>query len=104
MAHTTVKTDLIYLYGVILASELQETEVPPIIGIDQKKASIIRFKEVAAVITPVNSLKYSQQQIDLQLKDAEWLKQKAFHHHECISALHSQFTILPNVILYYFSK
>ena len=95
MSHTNVKTELIYLYGVILASELQETEVPPIIGIDQKKASIIRFKEVAAVITSVNSQKYSQQQIDLQLKDAEWLKQKAFHHHECISALHDQFTIYP---------
>ncbi len=93
MAHPT-NENLIYLYGVIPAAEL-ETGIPQIVGIDQKRAAIITFKELAAVITPVNAQFYSQQNINLQLKDAEWLKQKAFHHHECISTIHNQFTIFP---------
>ncbi|MEH7177678.1 GvpL/GvpF family gas vesicle protein [Neobacillus vireti] len=95
MAHTSIVLELLYLYGIIPVEELQEKDVPSLIGIDQKETSIITFKELAAVITPVNSLTYSQQEIDIQLKDAEWLKQKAFHHHECISVLHDQYTILP---------
>lgn len=95
MTHTSVENDIIYLYGVILAEELEKTEVPSLIGIDQKSVYVIRVKELAAVITPVNPHNFSQQQIDLQLKDSEWLKDKAFHHHECISVIHSHFTILP---------
>lgn len=104
MAHTTVENDFIYLYGVILKEELQKTEVPSIIGIDQKKASVIPYNKLAAVITPVNPLHFSQQRIDLQLKDPDWLKEKAFHHHECISAIHSQFTILPMSFCTIFQK
>jgi hypothetical protein len=95
MAHTKTDTDFIYLYGVILAEELENSDIPAIIGIDQKRVSIIYFKELAAVITPVNPHKYSQQQIDHLLKDPEWLKEKAFHHHEGISVIHNEFTILP---------
>ncbi|NYE06808.1 hypothetical protein F4694_003588 [Bacillus niacini] len=104
MTHTPVGTDFIYLYGVILSEELQKAEVPVLIGIDQKKASVLKFKELAAIITPVNPHQFSQQQIDLQLKDPEWLKEKAFHHHECISAFHTQFTILPMSFCTIFQK
>lgn len=104
MTHTTVETDFIYLYGVILSEELQRAEVPALIGIDQKKASVINFKELAAIITPVNPLKFSQQQIELQLKDPDWLKEKAFHHHECISTIHTHFTILPMSFCTIFQK
>lgn len=95
MPHTSVETHYIYLYGVILTEELEKTEVPSFIGIDQKNVHVIKVKELAAVVTPVDPHNFSQQQIDLQLKDSEWLKDKAFHHHECISVIHSQFTILP---------
>ncbi|WHY03019.1 GvpL/GvpF family gas vesicle protein [Neobacillus sp. DY30] len=104
MTHTTAGTNFIYLYGVILAEELENTDVPAILGIDQKNVTIINFKELAAVITSVDPQKYSQQQIDLQLKDPDWLKEKAFHHHECISAIHNQFTILPMSFCTIFQK
>jgi hypothetical protein len=104
MAHTAVSNDFIYLYGVILKEELQKSEVPSIIGIDQKKTSVIPYKGLAAVITPVNPLNFSQQRIDLQLKDPDWLKEKAFHHHECISAINSEFTILPMSFCTIFQK
>jgi hypothetical protein len=95
MTHTKATTDFLYLYGVILAEELQSLEVPAIMGIDQKTVTLKIFKNLAAVITPVNAQNFSQEQIDLQLKDAEWLKEKAFHHHEIISMIHQHFTVLP---------
>lgn len=104
MTHTTLETDFIYLYGVILSEELQSSEVPVLVGIDQKKATVLHYKELAAVITPVNPHKFSQQQIDLQLKDPDWLKEKAFHHHECITAIHTHFTVLPMSFCTIFQK
>ena len=104
MTHTSVDTDYIYLYGVILSEELQRSEVPAMIGIDQNDTTVLNYKELAAVITTVNPHKFSQQQIDLRLKDQEWLKEKAFHHHESISAIHTQFTILPMSFCTIFQK
>jgi hypothetical protein len=95
MPHTEVETDFLYMYGVILTEELQKSEVPSIMGIDQHPTTVKIFKNLAAIITPVNAQDFSQQQIDLQLKDAEWLKEKAFHHHQCITSIHQNFTVLP---------
>lgn len=95
MVHSNVSTDLLYLYAIIPAAELEEVEFPQLKGINQKTASYIIHKELAAIVTPVNFQDYSQQQIDLQLKNIEWLKEKAFHHHECISSIHKSFTVLP---------
>ncbi|MEH7118219.1 GvpL/GvpF family gas vesicle protein [Neobacillus vireti] len=95
MASTRIVTDYLYLYGVILAEELQDSEVPSILGIDGKLITIKKYIELAAIFTPVSADNFSQQQIDLQLKDPEWLKEKAFHHHEMISEIHKHFTVLP---------
>ncbi|PFO08293.1 hypothetical protein COJ85_03355 [Bacillus sp. AFS076308] len=95
MASTRVSTDFLYLYGVILAKELQTSEVPSIMGIDGNSVIIKHLNELAAIITTVNAQHFSQEQIDLQIKDADWLKEKAFHHHEIISTFHKEFTVLP---------
>ncbi len=104
MTHTEVETDFLYMYGVILTEELQKSEVPSIMGIDQNPVTVKIFENLAAIITPVNAQDFSQQQIDLQLKDAEWLKEKAFHHHQCITEYSSKFHSPSHVTLYYFSK
>ncbi|MEH7084575.1 GvpL/GvpF family gas vesicle protein [Neobacillus drentensis] len=95
MSHTKVNTDYLYLYGVILTEEIRTSVIPNILGIDEKVATTKIYKDLAAVITPVNAQNFSQEQIDLQLKDADWLKEKAFHHHEVISIIHQHFTVLP---------
>ena len=51
MSHTEVETDFLYMYGVILAEELEKSEVPSIIGIDQNPAIVKIFKNLAAIIT-----------------------------------------------------
>jgi len=95
MSHTKVNTDFLYLYGVILTEELRASGIPNILGIDEKVVTTKIYKDLAAVITPVNAQNFSQEQIDLQLKDPDWLKEKAFHHHEVISIIHQHFTVLP---------
>jgi len=95
MSYTKVDTDFLYMYGVILAEELQSSGIHSILGIDQKMASAKIYKDLAGVITPVSAQHFSQEQIDFQLRDPQWLKEKAFHHHEVISMIHQQFTVLP---------
>ncbi|MED4226367.1 GvpL/GvpF family gas vesicle protein [Neobacillus cucumis] len=104
MASTGAATDFLYLYGVILVEELQTKEVPSIMGIDGKAVSDVFYKRIAACYTPVNAQTFSQQQIELQLKDPDWLKDKAFHHHEIISEIHKNFTILPMSFCTVFQK
>ena len=43
------------MYGVILTEELQKSEVPSIMGIDQHPTTVKIFKNLAAIITPVNA-------------------------------------------------
>ncbi|MEO2075603.1 MAG: GvpL/GvpF family gas vesicle protein [Bacillus sp. (in: firmicutes)] len=95
MSQTRVVTEYIYMYGVILSEELQSSVIPSILGMEQRGVTVKIFNGLAAIITPVSSQNFSQQQIDLQLKDAEWLKEKAFHHHEVISLIQQHFTTLP---------
>ncbi|MGG3470582.1 GvpL/GvpF family gas vesicle protein [Neobacillus pocheonensis] len=104
MTLTKIGTDFLYMYGVILTEELQYSEVPSIKGIDQKPIYTKIYKDLAVVLTPVNAPDFSQQQLDLLVKNAEWLKEKAFHHHEVIEAVHKQVTVLPMSFCTIFQK
>jgi Gas vesicle synthesis protein GvpL/GvpF len=95
MAHTNVAADFYYIYGVIPREELHSSEASILIGIDQRPVEIQIYQDLAALITPVSSTNYSQQQIDLQLNDAQWLQEKAFHHHQIIAAFQENNTVLP---------
>jgi hypothetical protein len=95
MTQKATGTHSLYMYGVIIAKELQLSELPSIMGIDQHNITMQIVKDIAAVITPVDAQGFSQQQIDLRLKDAEWLKEKAFHHHQLITAINEHLTVLP---------
>jgi hypothetical protein len=83
------------MYGVIIAEELNQSEIPSVMGIGQQGITFIKIKDIAALITPVDTESFSQPQIDLQLKDSEWLKEKAFHHHHLISSFNENLTVLP---------
>ncbi len=92
------------MYGVALKDEFQGTEVPLPTGIDLKPVYTKTYKDLAVVITPVNAPDFSQQQIDQLVKDAEWLKEKALHHHEIIAAIHNYITLLPMSFCTIFQK
>jgi hypothetical protein len=95
MPLTSKDTYFLYVYGVTKAEKQNPLEISSITGIDQQSITLKKVKDIAALITPVNAYSFSQSQIDLQLKDAEWLKEKAFHHHQLIATLDENFTIVP---------
>jgi hypothetical protein len=95
MPLTTKNTYYLYMYGVTLAAELNQSAIHSITGIDQQGIAFIKVKDIAAVITPVDTYSFSQPQIDLQLKDSEWLKEKALHHHQLIALFNESVTLLP---------
>jgi hypothetical protein len=95
MPLTTKNTFYLYMYGVILAEELERLKNNSVLGIDQQAIRFIKINDLAAVVTPVDTHNFSQPQIDLQLKDSEWLKEKAFHHHQLIASLNENITVLP---------
>lgn len=95
MPLTKKDTYYVYVYGVTIAEKHNLSEVSSIIGIDQQSITLKKIKEIAALITPVDAHSFSQPQIDLQLKNPEWLKEKAFHHHQLIATMNDNFTIIP---------
>lgn len=85
----------VYLYGIILSTELIQKEVPLFKGIDQSPCFFTKYKDLTAVVCGVNSQDFSQEQLELKIKDPNWLEEKALHHHECITLLARYYTILP---------
>lgn len=95
MQLTELETEFLYLYGMIPLEELQTSEIPIISGIDHHPTAFKIFQNIVAIITPVHPHHYCQQQLDQQLKNVEWLTEKAFHHHQYLTDLFHHFTILP---------
>jgi hypothetical protein len=95
MEEITPKAEFVYLYGIIPFNEVEQKEVPLFDGINESHRFLIHYQDIMAVVCYVNQSEYSQEQIDLKIKNPKWLEQKAFHHHECISLIDKYSTILP---------
>jgi Gas vesicle synthesis protein GvpL/GvpF len=95
MTQSTVRTDYIYVYGLTYLEDWKDRKLPAATGIDQKKISTMKHEDLLAIITSVHPNDFSQEQLDVNMKNTEWLKANAFHHHECISELYQYAAILP---------
>jgi hypothetical protein len=95
MEELNTKSGFVYLYGIIPFKEVEQKEVPLFNGIDENHRFLIHYQNITAVVCSVNQSEYSQEQIDLMVKNPKWLEEKAFHHHECISLIDQYFTVLP---------
>ncbi|MDM5197387.1 GvpL/GvpF family gas vesicle protein [Fictibacillus enclensis] len=93
MAQTA--TTFLYVYGICAAKDIGETEKPEFKGIGGRPVKISMYNDLAAVLTEVDGEMFCQEQIDLQVKDADWLKKQAFHHHETVAFFQLQFPLLP---------
>lgn len=89
--------ELVYLYGLIPANETQKQSVHDLKGIDgHHDVYTIPINNITAVVCNLNKNEYSEDAIKEKINnDTEWLKEKAFHHHEMLMALHKQFTAIP---------
>lgn len=90
-----INTKFLYVYGISSASDVLKEGLLITKGIDGQAIQIKVYDGLAAILTEVDGETFCQDQIDLNIKDPDWLKEKAFHHHEFIAAVQQQFTILP---------
>ncbi|MFC0274769.1 GvpL/GvpF family gas vesicle protein [Metabacillus herbersteinensis] len=90
--------DLIYLYGLIPTKEVASHQsFPSFKGFDGvENLYTISRNQVTAVVCNLDRNDYSEQVIKEKVNnDMEWLQEKAFHHHETLTALYKTFTIIP---------
>ncbi|MDN4524942.1 GvpL/GvpF family gas vesicle protein [Fictibacillus fluitans] len=93
MAQTA--TTFLYVYGICAAADIGNAERPELQGIGGEPVKISRYNGLAAILTEVDGDAFCQEQIDRQVKDADWLKKHAFHHHETVALFQQQFPLLP---------
>lgn len=82
---------LIYVYGLIPASEL----IPSVDRMDEHIFHLHKHGEIIAVFEYVDPLVFSQQTIEQHVSDPNWVKDRAVSHHNVLAMLHQQFTVIP---------
>lgn len=95
MKQSMVQTEYLYVYGLTYLDEIEKEKLPDLTGIDHRPVYPLVHDNLVAIVTSVRAEDFSQEKIDTNLKNTEWLKSNAFHHHECIFDIHKQITILP---------
>jgi hypothetical protein len=84
---------LIYCYGVI-GKEVSKDVLSGLVGF-QGEVHIIPFKDVLAVVSNVSQQDFSQEAVDRNVKDLDWLRQNAPLHEAVVTAIMQKTTILP---------
>ncbi|GGB35662.1 gas vesicle protein GvpL [Virgibacillus dakarensis] len=89
--------ELVYLYGVIPAKELEKEAFPVVKGLDQQhKVYPLAVNNTLAVVCHLDDQDYSEESIKEKMNnDMEWLREKAFHHHEMLIALNERYNVIP---------
>lgn len=89
-------SQLIYLYGLIPEKEGSSQPVPSFQGIDPNyETRCLTYGTTTAIICSVGRDAFSKEALEQHTKNINWVKEKAFHHHQLLNHLHSQFTVLP---------
>ncbi|WP_026694730.1 GvpL/GvpF family gas vesicle protein [Peribacillus kribbensis] len=88
---------LIYLYGLVPARETEQQPLPALKGFDGKgEIYTVPIGSIAAIICSLDPIEYSEEVIkDKTNNDMEWLREKAFHHHETALKLSKLYTLIP---------
>jgi Gas vesicle synthesis protein GvpL/GvpF len=88
--------NLIYLYGLVPTREAQQS-LPSFKGFEgENNLYAIQIHHITAIVCNLDPQTYSEEVIkDKISNDMEWLQEKALHHHETLTALYQNFTIIP---------
>src|SRR5699024_1836670 len=88
--------NMIYLYGLVPDGEEEQNSLPVMKGFDGKGSLYtIPINNTTAIVCELDSKLYSEETIENKMNDMDWLQEKAFHHHETITALHNSYTFIP---------
>ncbi|WP_147804082.1 GvpL/GvpF family gas vesicle protein [Alkalicoccus halolimnae] len=83
-----------YVYGFMPA--LSEKERPKLKGMDGSSPVMFhQYEDISAAYSPVSSDVFSEEQLQKNVEDMEWLKDHAFHHHQVMNELQSHAVIIP---------
>jgi hypothetical protein len=83
---------LIYCYGIIAENNKLIFDK---ISFQGNKLYTIPFKDILAIVSNVSEEQFSQQEIDKNVKDLQWLTKNAPLHEEIITEIMQKTTILP---------
>ncbi|UOR13523.1 GvpL/GvpF family gas vesicle protein [Halobacillus amylolyticus] len=89
--------NMIYLYGLIPAAEADKQSLPPMRGFDgEGSLYTLPINDITAVVCELDPNDYAEESIEEKINnDLEWLQKKAFHHHEALTALYKNYTVIP---------
>src|SRR5260370_22877235 len=85
--------EILYVYAIARAGHPLPERVEAIDGSDRLEAIV--SSELAAFVTPVDDVDFSQGVIDARAKDVEWLGGIGYRHQSVMNALMHGGTIIP---------
>ncbi|MFC7319912.1 GvpL/GvpF family gas vesicle protein [Halobacillus campisalis] len=89
-------SQLFYLYGMIQTRENQTNPFSELKGIDgEHRLDLMEYGELSAVFCHVDEEEFGEDVLEEKTNQMEWVKDKAFHHHEMLMKIHEQATIIP---------
>ncbi len=89
---------LSYLYGFIPSSKQHQKRLPSLRGFDgETELFMVEERQITAILCALDPDGYSEETIKRKMdQDTEWLKTKAFHHHETLISLYKEYpSIIP---------
>jgi len=93
MSDFAAMPDILYVYAIARAGHPSPERVEAIDGADRIDA--VTAGELAAFVTPVDDVDFSQGVIDARAKDVEWLGAIGYRHQSVMNALMHGGTIIP---------
>ncbi|MYL20908.1 gas vesicle protein GvpL [Halobacillus litoralis] len=97
--------ELFYLYGVTWKEEAQEAGVTQWKGVDGSHPLFyIELGNLAAVVSFVDESEFGEEVLKEKTNEMEWLKKKAFRHHEVLMQLNDGMTLIPMKFATIFKK
>jgi hypothetical protein len=93
MSDFATMPDILYVYAIARAEHPLPERVEAIDGSD--RIDVVTSDELAAFVTPVDDVDFSQGVIDARAKDVEWLGSIGYRHQSVMNALMHGGTIIP---------
>jgi hypothetical protein len=90
------KDERIYVYALVPTKEKERFPVIKKLGVDDKHTILLKeFGQLTAVVCNLDNQDFSKERIEEHAQDPSWITVKATHHHDVISTLHNNCTVLP---------
>lgn len=88
--------ELMYVYGFIPTAEADARPLQSFKGLDDEHLTYTKsFGEITAVMCKLDEKEYGEAELEAKMENGEWLRDKAFHHHDALVKVNEQYTVIP---------